>query len=129
MFDDNKKIGIGLCLLGLGCLFLGIMLIFDAFLLGLCFLLGAQKTAKFFFRKEKAVGSGSYFFGIALILYGYAFFGFVAQAYGFWKLFASFLPNVIQSLKMIPGLGFIFKLPGVGSLVQKVQDSQKRLPV
>ena len=27
-----------------------------AFLMGLCFLLGMQKTGKFFFRKEKAVG-------------------------------------------------------------------------
>ena len=65
MFDDNKKIGIGLCLLGMFCLFLGIMLIFDrfllsignvAFLMGLCFLLGLQKTGRFFLRKEKAVG-------------------------------------------------------------------------
>ena len=28
-----------------------------AFLLGLCFLLGVQKTGKFFFRKEKALGA------------------------------------------------------------------------
>ena len=35
MFDDNKKIGIGLCLLGMFCLFLGIMLIFDRFLLSI----------------------------------------------------------------------------------------------
>jgi hypothetical protein len=138
MFDDNKKIGIGLCLLGMFCLFLGVMLIFDRFLLsignvsflmGLCFLLGLQKTGKFFLRKEKAVGTSTYFAGIALILYGFAFFGFLLQLYGFWKLFSSFIPNVIQSLKMIPGVNVIFNLPVIGKFMNMVNDSQKRLPV
>jgi hypothetical protein len=114
------------------------MLIFDRFLLsignvsflmGLCFLLGLQKTGRFFLRKEKAVGTGTYFTGIALILYGWAFFGFLIQLYGFWKLFSSFIPNVIQSLKMIPGVNVIFNMPGIGMILNKVNDSQKRLPV
>ena len=46
-------------------------------------------------------GTGPYLVGMGLIIYGYAFIGFVTQIYGFWKLFASFLPNVIQSLKMV----------------------------
>merc|ERR1712098_876015 len=122
---------------GVGCIFLGVLLFLDRFLLsvgnvaylmGLCFLLGVQKTGRFFFRKEKAVGATLYFVGLGLIVYRWAFVGFCIQLYGFWKLFASFLPNVIQSLKMIPGVNMLFKLPGFSHVADKVYES-RRLPV
>ena len=99
MLDDNKKIGIGLCGIGVICIMMGIMLLFDrtllalgniAFLLGLALLLGVTKTCRFFFRMEKWKGSTSYFLGLAVIIYGWSFCGFIIEMYGIWKLFAAF---------------------------------------
>mmetsp|Transcript_47343 Transcript_47343/g.125355 ORF Transcript_47343/g.125355 Transcript_47343/m.125355 type:complete len:140 (-) Transcript_47343:117-536(-) len=135
-FDDNKKIGIGLCLLGLVCMGLGIMLFFDrallalgnlAFLCGLTFLLGPSKTARFFSKKEKWQGTFFFFLGFVGIIAGYAFIGFVIEIYGAWKLFAAFLPTVINAMKMIPGVNVVLSLPGVSFLCDKVYD-QRRLP-
>ncbi|KAF4666652.1 golgi transport 1B [Perkinsus chesapeaki] len=137
MIDDNRKIGIGLCLLGLMCFFFGVILFFDrallalgnmAFLVGLSFLLGIQKTSRFFLRKEKAIGSVCFFAGFALVIYGYAFVGFLLEAYGFWKLFAAFLPNVMHSLKLIPGVGFILSVPPFKWVADYAYD-QRRLPL
>ncbi len=63
-----------------------------------------------------------------MILFGYVLIGFVLQLYGAWKLFAAFLPNVIQSLKMMPGLNLVFKLPGFKHIADFAYD-QRRLPV
>ena len=78
MFDDNKKIGIGLCGLGLIMTLMGVMFLFDrallclgnmAFLAGLAFLLGPEKTGRFFVRKK--VPSAFFFggFGISVFLW------------------------------------------------------------
>jgi len=137
MFDDNKKIGIGLCAMGLIMMFLGVFLLFDktllalgnaSFLGGLCLLLGITKTGKFFLRKEKWPASASFFGGFGLIIFGFSFFGFVLQLYGIWKLFAAFLPNVINALKFVPGVGPLLKLPPFSWLVGAVQD-KNRLPI
>merc|ERR1711971_589413 len=111
------KIGIGLCGIGVICMCLGIFLLFDrtllaignvAFLIGLGALLGMQKTARFFFRREKWKGSLAYFTGIATIIYGFSFFGFIIELYGIWQLFAALLPNVLASMKMmVPGMGML----------------------
>uniref|UniRef100_A0A0G4I9K1 Vesicle transport protein n=1 Tax=Chromera velia CCMP2878 TaxID=1169474 RepID=A0A0G4I9K1_9ALVE len=135
-FDDNRKIGIGLTILGVAFTFLGILLFFDraflalgdlAFLTGLCFILGLQKTARFFFKKEKAVGSAFFFFGFVLVLYGWPLIGFLIQIYGVWKLFSAFLPNVVQAVKMSP-IGWIFNLPGFKQVGDWIYD-QRRLPL
>lgn len=137
MFDDNKKIGIGLCAIGLICMGLGVLLFFDrallslgdmAFIMGLCFLLGPSKTGKFFFRKEKWQGTSGFFGGFLLIIYGWAFFGFIGQCYGIWKLFAAFLPNVVASLKMVPGIGPLLNVWPLSLLCGKIYDN-RRLPV
>jgi len=87
MFDDNRKIGIGLTLLGLAMTGLGVLLFFDrallalgnlSFLCGLCFLLGFAKTGKFFFRKEKLKGTSLFFGGFCLIIYGWCILGGLA---------------------------------------------------
>ena len=136
-FDENRKLGIGLCLLGVLCFFLGVIFIFDrtllslanlSFLAGLSFLLGPMKTFRFFFRREKAISSAAYFFGLLLIMKGYGIFGMAIQAYGVWKLFAAFLPNVVQALKMVPGMNVILGLPGISNAVEYAYD-QRRLPL
>ena len=57
--DDNQKIGVGLISLGIGFIFLGVILFFDAamiaignilFLVGLCFSIGVKRTLSLFTR-------------------------------------------------------------------------------
>ena len=119
------------------CIFLGIFFLFErtllslgnlAFMIGLGFLLGPQKTFRFFFRREKKVASTSFFAGFVMVLFGWAFTGTCVEMYGFWKLFSAFLPNVIQSLKFVPGMGLVLGLPGIRNLVNYAND-QRRLPV
>jgi hypothetical protein len=137
MIGDNQKIGIGLCLIGSLCIGLGVVMFFDRTLLalgnlsfmgGLTLVLGYQKTLKFFLRREKKIASGCFFCGFFLVLYGFAIIGSIIQLYGFWKLFAAFIPNVIHSLKMIPGIGTILDLPGIRTAVGYAYD-QRRLPL
>lgn len=135
--DDNRKIGIGLCILGAACFSIGIPLFFDrtllslgnlSFLAGLGFLLGPMKAFQFFFRREKFVASIAYFGGLVITLWGYSFIGFFAQLYAIWRLFAAFLPNIFQALRLIPGMSFILSLPGFRQIDEYAYD-QRRLPV
>uniref|UniRef100_A0A7S3XAI1 Vesicle transport protein GOT1B n=1 Tax=Strombidinopsis acuminata TaxID=141414 RepID=A0A7S3XAI1_9SPIT len=137
MLDDNKKIGIGLCGIGLSCLLLGVFLFFDrtllaignvAFLLGPSLLLGPSKAFRFFFRREKWKGSAAYFLGIALIIFGWPFVGFCVEMYGMWKLFAAFLPKVLQSLKLVPGASTVLNMWPLSVICSYIYD-QRRLPV
>merc|ERR1719449_38782 len=134
----RKKIGIGLCAIGFLFLFLGVILFFDrgllslgnvAFITGLCMLLGVTKTGRFFFRKEKFVASACFFGGFFIIIYGWPFVGFCLEMYGIWKLFAAFLPNVIQAMKLVPGLGILLAIPPFSWGVDYISKSQQRLPV
>mmetsp|Transcript_19654 Transcript_19654/g.61649 ORF Transcript_19654/g.61649 Transcript_19654/m.61649 type:complete len:139 (+) Transcript_19654:119-535(+) len=137
MLDDNKKIGIGLCGIGLACVVLGVFLLFErtllalgnvAFLMGLAMLLGPSKAVRFFVRREKWKGSSAYFVGIVLIVVGWSFCGFVVEMYGVWKLFAAFLPNVITSLKMtVPFAGTVLNTWPLSVLCGYIYD-QRRLP-
>mmetsp|Transcript_128135 Transcript_128135/g.332248 ORF Transcript_128135/g.332248 Transcript_128135/m.332248 type:complete len:138 (-) Transcript_128135:100-513(-) len=137
MFDDNKKIGIGCCGMGCLCLFLGVFLLFDrtllalgnvAFLLGLGLLMG-KKVVKFFFRREKWKGSTSFFLGIAIIIFGWPFFGFLIELYGVWKLFAAFLPNLLNSLQfMVPGASIVLNTWPISVAVNAIKEN-RRLPL
>jgi len=135
--DDNRKIGVGLCLLGAACFCVGIPLFFDrtllsignlSFITGLAFLLGPLKTLQFFIRREKFVASCAYFGGFMMTIWGYSFIGFLAQVYAMWRLFSAFLPNVFQALRLVPGMSFILGLPGFRQINDYAYD-QRRLPV
>mmetsp|Transcript_102790 Transcript_102790/g.204093 ORF Transcript_102790/g.204093 Transcript_102790/m.204093 type:complete len:141 (+) Transcript_102790:78-500(+) len=138
MLSDSRKIGIGLCGIGISCLVLGACLLCErtllalgnvAFLFGLGLLLGPSKTFRFFFRKEKWQGSTAYFLGIGLIIYGWSVVGFVLELYGVWRLFAAFLPNVLNSLKMaVPGFSTAMNTWPLSTICSYVYD-QRRLPV
>mmetsp|Transcript_97111 Transcript_97111/g.290131 ORF Transcript_97111/g.290131 Transcript_97111/m.290131 type:complete len:139 (-) Transcript_97111:190-606(-) len=137
MLDDNKKIGIGLCGIGMVCIVFGVCLFFErtflalgnvSFLMGLGLLLGPFKAFKFFFRRDKWKGSTSYFVGILLIILRWSFCGFVLQMYGVWKLFAAFLPNVLTSLKMaVPGASMVLNMWPLSTVCGYIYD-QRRLP-
>uniref|UniRef100_A0A7S4UMD7 Vesicle transport protein n=1 Tax=Alexandrium monilatum TaxID=311494 RepID=A0A7S4UMD7_9DINO len=137
MLDDNKKIGIGLCGIGMVCIVFGVCLFFErtflalgnvSFLMGLGLLLGPLQVFKFFFRREKWKGTTSYFVGISLIILRWSFCGFVLQMYGVWKLFAAFLPNVLTSLKMaVPGASMVLNMWPLSTVCGYIYD-QRRLP-
>jgi len=135
MIDDNKRIGIGLCALGVFLILLGCMFLFDrgllalgnlAFLSGLLFLLGIEKAAKFFWKKK--VPAALFFGGNAIIIYGYGFIGFCLELWGLWQLFVTFLPNVIYTLKLVPVIGPALSIWPLSLVVDKIQDT-RRLPV
>eukprot|EP00930_Biecheleria_cincta_P100258 TRINITY_DN91888_c0_g1_i1.p1 TRINITY_DN91888_c0_g1~~TRINITY_DN91888_c0_g1_i1.p1 ORF type:complete len:145 (+),score=25.15 TRINITY_DN91888_c0_g1_i1:61-495(+) len=132
--DDNTKIGIGLSCIGSACMAMGVCLFFDRTLLalgnvslfiGLVLLLGVKKACKFFFQLEKWKGSCAYFAGIIAIICGWSFCGFVIEIYGIWKLFASFLPNVLSYGQMlIPGFSTALKVWPLSMITKYIGSNQ-----
>ena len=56
---------------------------------------------------------GSIFFlsGVALVVWGWAIIGMIVETYGFWCLFAGFIPTALSFLRRIPVFGRILDLP------------------
>ena len=82
-YDDSKKIGVGLIIIGLVFYFLGIMFFLDrgflcignlALIMGLVVVVGPKFTVQFFMRKGKIVGSAFFFSGFILIIFGWFMF-------------------------------------------------------
>ena len=82
-YDDSKKIGVGLIIIGLAFYVLGILFFLDrgflcignlAFIMGLVVVVGPQNTASFFLRKGKVVGSAVFFAGFLMIIIGWFLF-------------------------------------------------------
>lgn len=136
LFDDNRRVGIGLCALGSLLAGLGILLFFDrvllasanfAFLIGICFIVGPMGAGRFFLKREKRRGSFFFFGGLGVLLFGWAIPGILLQVYGIWHLFYALLPNIVASAKLTP-VGFIFELPGIKQLANRIYD-MRRLPL
>ncbi|KAI4840145.1 protein transport protein GOT1 [Plasmodium brasilianum] len=136
MLDENKTIGLLLFFLGIVSGFIGVFLFFDKFflcvsnlffLLGLYYLVGTTKIVRFLMNKKKIVGSASFLFGFFLIILNRTLIGFVFQTFGIYKLFFSFLPNIVHFVKYSP-IGFILNLPGIKQLADYLVNSD-RLPI
>lgn len=136
-FSDNQKIGIALSAFGCFFLMLGVLLFFDRgllaignllFLVGVTLLIGVQKTTKFFFQTRKLKGSLTFFGGIALLLVGWTFVGFVVELFGFVNLFGDFFPVVLNFLRQLPVLGTLLNLPLIREVVNRIVHGG-RLPV
>ena len=56
---------------------------------------------------------GSIFFlsGVGLVVWGWAIVGMIVETYGFWCLFAGFIPTALSFLRRIPVFGRILDLP------------------
>lgn len=122
MLDDNKKIGIGLCIVGLLAIFLGVILFFErkllavgslALVFGIVVILGTKRAIMFFSTKGKWKGSAFFFSGFVIILMGWPMIGFLVEMYGAFVLFANFIPSVVSYLKIVPGASQILVLPGI----------------
>ncbi|XP_065836017.1 vesicle transport protein GOT1B-like isoform X3 [Oscarella lobularis] len=129
--SDYQKIGIGLSGFGVVFLFLGMVLFFDRgllamgnilFLAGLAFVIGLERTFKFFFQSRKLKGTGCFVGGILLVLIGWPVVGMVVEAYGFFVLFGGFLPVAVNFMRRVPLIGNVLNLPGIRSVVGWMGD-------
>ena len=57
------------------------------FLAGLAFVIGLERTFRFFVQWHKAKGSAAFFGGIVVVLMGWPLVGMIVEMYGFVVLF------------------------------------------
>ncbi|KAI0017271.1 Got1-like family protein [Xylariomycetidae sp. FL0641] len=121
--SDTQKIGVAFCSGGGFFLIGGVMLFFDRamlamgnilFLIGLTIIIGPQKTAVFFARRQKLKGSMAFFTGLLLILLRWPLIGFVVELYGIFVLFGDFLGTIAGFARGLPVVG-----PYIGLLVDR----------
>ncbi|XP_044082300.1 vesicle transport protein GOT1B [Neovison vison] len=129
---DTQKIGMGLTGFGVFFLFFGMILFFDKALLaignvlfvaGLAFVIGLERTFRFFFQKHKMKATGFFLGGVFVVLIGWPLIGMIFEIYGFFLLFRGFFPVVIGFIRRVPVLGSLLNLPGIRSFVDKVGES------
>ncbi|XP_076451089.1 vesicle transport protein GOT1B-like [Babylonia areolata] len=130
---DFQKIGVGLAGFGIAFLFLGMLMLFDKgllaignilFISGLAFVIGLERTFRFFFQKHKAKATGFFAGGILIVLLGWPMVGMVVEMYGFFLLFGGFIPVAVNFLRRVPVIGTILNLPGIRPFVDKVGESR-----
>nr|XP_023409946.1 vesicle transport protein GOT1B [Loxodonta africana] len=129
---DTQKIGMGLTGFGVFFLFFGMILFFDKALLaignvlfvaGLAFVIGLERTFRFFFQKHKMKATGFFLGGVFVVLVGWPLIGMIFEIYGFFLLFRGFFPVVVGFIRRVPVLGSLLNLPGIRSFVDKVGES------
>lgn len=96
------------------------------FLIGLTIIIGPQKTAMFFARRQKWRGTGAFFFGLLLILLRWPLVGFCVELYGIFILFGDFLGTIAGFGRNLPVVG-----PYIGVAVDRsgVARRNQELPV
>mmetsp|Transcript_17118 Transcript_17118/g.24199 ORF Transcript_17118/g.24199 Transcript_17118/m.24199 type:complete len:140 (-) Transcript_17118:429-848(-) len=139
MISDNTKIGTGLLFLGCIFLALGMLFMFDSallalgdllFLSGLTFTIGFSRTFRFFTRRDRIRGIISFFVGIFLVMCGWGLIGMILQLYGIVYLFGQFFPIAAASMKDVPVVGSLFRMPAVESFFSNFGGGgSRRAPV
>eukprot|EP00127_Corallochytrium_limacisporum_P002249 Clim_evm37s109 gene=Clim_evmTU37s109 len=133
---DTQKIGIGLTGFGVTFLVLGMLLLFDRgllamgnvfFLSGIAFLIGLEKTFRFFFQRRKWRGTAFFIGGMIIVLYGWPVTGMLVEGFGFLNLFGDFFPTIISFLRRTPIIGPLLNLPVVAQIIDMI--SEPKLPV
>ncbi|XP_065328097.1 LOW QUALITY PROTEIN: golgi transport 1Ba [Pelmatolapia mariae] len=129
---DSQKIGMGLTGFGVFFLFFGMILFFDKALLaignilfvaGLSFVIGLERTFRFFFQKHKMKATSFFLGGVFVVLIGWPIIGVLLEIYGFFLLFRGFFPVVVGFIRRIPVLGSILNLPFISAYADKVGES------
>ena len=87
------------------------------FLLGLTLIIGLQKTAVFFARRQKLKGTAAFAAGILLILLRWPLTGFLIESYGIFVLFGDFFSTIG---------GFAGNIPVVGPYIQQALERAGR---
>ncbi|KAF2115841.1 vesicle transport protein [Lophiotrema nucula] len=133
--SDSQKIGVAFCSGGGFFLLGGVMMFFDRamlamgnilFLIGLTLIIGVQKTAAFFARRQKWKGTAAFCAGIALILLRWPFFGFLIELYGILVLFGDFFATIAGFVGNVPVVG-----PYIAQALEKISGARRNadLPV
>ena len=137
--NDNAKIGTAL--LGLGCLFivLGVIFFFDRmflslgnvmFLGGLLLTMGVSRSQRFFVKKAKDSGFrgvGCFFGGVVLVVFfKRPLLGMCLEGFGFVNLFANFFPIALSAMRSMPVLGDVLAMPGVSAIADKLAGVEPR---
>ncbi|KAF2281552.1 Got1-domain-containing protein [Westerdykella ornata] len=101
------------------------------FLIGLTLIIGPQKTALFFARRQKWKGTAAFAAGISLILLRWPFFGFLIELYGILVLFGDFLATVAGFVGGVPVVGPVVKgvLERIGGVAGGAGGGRGELPV
>ncbi|TMS05039.1 Vesicle transport protein GOT1B [Larimichthys crocea] len=129
---DSQKIGMGLTGFGVFFLFFGMVLFFDKALLaignilfvsGLSFVIGLERTFRFFFQRHKVKATSFFLGGVFVVLIGWPIIGVVLEIYGFFLLFRGFFPVAVGFIRRVPVLGSLLSLPGISTLVDKIGES------
>ncbi|XP_072309529.1 golgi transport 1Ba isoform X1 [Eucyclogobius newberryi] len=129
---DSQKIGMGLTGFGVFFLFFGMILFFDKallaignvlFVVGLSFVIGLERTFRFFFQRHKLKASSFFLGGVLIVLIGWPIVGVLLETYGFFLLFRGFFPVVVGFIRRIPVLGVLLNLPFISSYVDGVTES------
>ncbi|XP_045176961.1 vesicle transport protein GOT1B-like isoform X1 [Mercenaria mercenaria] len=129
---DFQKIGVGLAGFGIAFLFLGILFFFDKgllaignilFIAGLAFVIGLERTFRFFFQRHKVKATSFFIGGMFVVLLGWPVIGMVLEIYGFFLLFSGFFPVAINFLRRVPVIGTILYLPGIRSVADRLGES------
>lgn len=129
---DSQKIGMGLTGFGVFFLFFGMILFFDKallaignilFVVGLAFVIGLERTFRFFFQRHKLKASSFFLGGVLIVLIGWPIVGVLLEIYGFVLLFRGFFPVVVGFIRRIPVLGALLNLPFISSYVDGMSES------
>ncbi|KAL6718327.1 Golgi Transport [Lecanora helva] len=83
------------------------------FLVGLTLIIGLQKTAVFFARRQKLKGTAAFATGIIMILLRWPITGFTVEMYGILVLFGDFFSTIGS---------FAGNIPVVGPYIQQAFD-------
>ncbi|KAF2795253.1 Got1-domain-containing protein [Melanomma pulvis-pyrius CBS 109.77] len=133
--SDSQKIGVAFCSGGGFFLLGGVMMFFDRamlamgnilFIIGLTLIIGFQKTALFFARRQKWKGTAAFVVGILLILLRWPFFGFLIELYGILVLFGDFFATIAGFVGNVPVVG-----PYIAQALEKISGGRRNaeLPV
>ena len=138
-YDDNKKIGIGLIVIGLIFYSLGLLFLLDrgflaignlAFIMGLVIIVGPANTVAFFMRKTKMKGSACFFAGFFMIVigwFGFTILGFLLQLYGLFLLFRDFIKTIFKTLENMPVIGPVLRSqPWLSDAVDYIATDAKK---
>ncbi|XP_062610113.1 vesicle transport protein GOT1B-like [Saccostrea cucullata] len=129
---DFQKIGVGLAGFGIAFLFLGVLFLFDKgllaignilFICGLAFVIGLERTFRFFFQRHKLKATSFFVGGILIVLLGWPVIGMCVEMYGFFLLFSGFFPVAVNFLRRVPIIGTILDLPYIRTAADKLAGS------
>uniref|UniRef100_A0A4W6F6F2 Golgi transport 1Bb n=1 Tax=Lates calcarifer TaxID=8187 RepID=A0A4W6F6F2_LATCA len=121
----STEIGMGLTGFGVFFLFFGMMLFFDKALLaignilfvsGLSFVIGLERTFRFFFQRHKVKATSFFLGGVFVVLIGWPIIGVILEIYGFFLLFRGFFPVAVGFIRRVPVLGSLLSLPGISTV-------------